>query len=73
MTPQVHGLLGQTYREDAERRERTLRFKSLNEVLDGPVVADGASGKGFLDGQVQDYETSGMTQVDCRYSQAWSA
>ncbi|CAI7852565.1 unnamed protein product, partial [Closterium sp. NIES-53] len=62
----VHGVMGQTYREG--REARTVEFSRLAAMLHHPVSADGAEGKGFLDGQVKDYETSAVTATDCRYS-----
>ncbi|CAI5493373.1 unnamed protein product [Closterium sp. Naga37s-1] len=62
----VHGVMGQTYRSG--REARTVEFSRLAAMLHHPVSADGAEGKGFLDGQVKDYETSAVTATDCRYS-----
>ncbi|CAI5512809.1 unnamed protein product [Closterium sp. Naga37s-1] len=62
----VHGVMGQTYRDG--REARTVEFSRLAAMLHHPVSADGAEGKGFLDGQVKDYETSAVTSTDCRFS-----
>ncbi|CAI7812832.1 unnamed protein product [Closterium sp. NIES-53] len=62
----VHGVMGQTYR--GGREARTVEFSRLAAMLHHPVSADGAEGKGFLDGQVKDYETSAVTATDCRFS-----
>ncbi|CAI5493375.1 unnamed protein product [Closterium sp. Naga37s-1] len=65
-TGPVHGVMGQTYRSG--REARTVEFSRLAAMLHHPVSADGAEGKGFLDGQVKDCETSAVTATDCRYS-----
>ncbi|GJP62027.1 hypothetical protein CLOP_g19132 [Closterium sp. NIES-67] len=62
----VHGVMGQTYRTGREKR--TTDFSRLAAVLHHPVSADGAEGKGFLDGKVSDYETTSVTATDCRFS-----
>ncbi|CAI5493374.1 unnamed protein product [Closterium sp. Naga37s-1] len=62
----VHDVMGQTYRSG--RESRTVEFSRLAAMLHHPVSADGAEGRGFLDGQVKDYETSAVTATDCRYS-----
>ncbi|GJP50908.1 hypothetical protein CLOM_g10061 [Closterium sp. NIES-68] len=62
----VHGVMGQTYR--GGREARTMEFSRLSALLHHPVSADGEEGRGFLDGQVGDYETSAVTATDCRFS-----
>ena len=62
----VHGVLGQTFRKD--RGSRSMDFKALTSLLRRPVAADGASGAGFLDGSMADYETSSVFATDCRFS-----
>ena len=62
----VHGVMGQTYRE--ERRARTMDYRALASLLHRPVAADGESGVGYLDGKVDDYVTSDVLSTDCRYS-----
>ncbi|CAI5991881.1 unnamed protein product [Closterium sp. NIES-65] len=63
---QVHGVMGQTYRSG--REQRTMEYSRLAALLHHPVSVDGEEGKGFLDGQVGDYETSGVTATDCRFT-----
>lgn len=58
----VHGVLGQTYR--ADRAERAAAFRSTGDS----VVADGESGKGFLDGSTADYIASDVLASDCSFS-----
>ncbi|GJP50903.1 hypothetical protein CLOM_g10056 [Closterium sp. NIES-68] len=62
----VHGVMGQTYR--GGRESRTMEFSRLAALLHHPVSADGEEGRGFLDGQVGDYETSAVAATDCRFS-----
>ena len=73
VTAGIHGVLGQTYREEDARKERAFSFKQLAVMLKQPVVADGESGKGFLDGFVADYVSSSVDQADCKYAMAWKA
>ena len=63
-TPAIHGVLGQTYREDHKKRAKW--FKSHNS---GEVIVDSASGSGFLDGAVADYISTGVLEADCKYAQ----
>ena len=65
-TAKVHGVMGQTFRDD--RSSRTMDFKVLGTLLRRAVAADGPSGKGFLDGNTEDYKTSGVAAADCRFS-----
>jgi hypothetical protein len=65
-TEAVHGVLGQTYRSDHE--DRAVDFSALSAELHAPVVADGESGKGFLDGTPRDYESSSVLSPDCYFS-----
>ena len=67
-TPEVHGVLGQTYRHSVERRERAVKYSQLSQLLHGPIVADGESGAGFLDGKMKDYMSSGPVAADCAFS-----
>ena len=62
----VHGVIGQTFRQD--RESRAMKFKALSALLRRPVAADGPSGTGFLDGSLADYETSSVFAADCRFS-----
>ncbi|CAI5990685.1 unnamed protein product [Closterium sp. NIES-64] len=52
-TPAMHGIMGQTYRED--RRKRALEYTSLLVLLRRSFTADGVEGRGYLDGEVKDY------------------
>ncbi|CAI5508713.1 unnamed protein product [Closterium sp. Naga37s-1] len=63
---EVHGVMGQTYRSG--REQRTMEYSRLAALLHHPVSVDGEEGKGFLDGEVGDYETSGVTATDCRFT-----
>ena len=67
-TPKVHGVLGQTFRTTEEQVKKALRFSELVELLHTPVRADGATGQGFLDGSVKDYETSSVLAPDCGFA-----
>ncbi|CAI5512308.1 unnamed protein product [Closterium sp. Naga37s-1] len=53
-TEQVHGIIGQTYREGREKR--AMDYNTLAHALGHPVAADAAEGAGFLDGKTADYE-----------------
>ena len=48
-TEAIHGVLGQTYRKD--HAGRAAEYSELSALLKAPVVANAASGKGFLDGE----------------------
>lgn len=65
-TENVHGVLGQTYRQG--RTAKALQFKMLAEMLGHPVAADGKSGLGYLDGKTEDYVSSDILSADCKYS-----
>eukprot|EP00897_Mesotaenium_endlicherianum_P006402 jgi/Mesen1/5790/ME000293S04941 len=65
-TPSIHGVLGQTYR--ADHTKRAVDFTSLAALLHAPVQADGETGKGFLDGEAKDYESTGVLAADCKFS-----
>ena len=67
-TPKVHGVLGQTFRNTQAQMKKALRFSELALLLHSPVRADGETGKGFLDGQVGDYESTSVLSPDCRFS-----
>ncbi|GJP45386.1 hypothetical protein CLOM_g4782 [Closterium sp. NIES-68] len=62
-TDNVHGVLGQTYRED--HVARAVDFQELVSSLHRPVSADGELGAGFLDGTPRSYEASSVLGVDC--------
>ncbi|CAI5987995.1 unnamed protein product [Closterium sp. NIES-64] len=65
-TEQVHGIIGQTYREGREKR--AMDYNTLAHALGHPVAADAAEGAGFLDGKTADYESSSVLAADCRFS-----
>eukprot|EP00245_Coleochaete_scutata_P018739 TRINITY_DN989_c0_g2_i1.p1 TRINITY_DN989_c0_g2~~TRINITY_DN989_c0_g2_i1.p1 ORF type:complete len:424 (-),score=69.87 TRINITY_DN989_c0_g2_i1:11-1282(-) len=61
----VHGVLGQTYRDD--RAQLTEKFRKVVEKQHAPIKADGSDGQGFLDGVVEDYETLGALSTACKF------
>ncbi|CAI5526765.1 unnamed protein product [Closterium sp. Naga37s-1] len=65
-TEEIHGVLGQTYR--ADHAARAADFQRLVSSLHRPISADGAEGKGFLDGTPRSYEASDVLAVDCAYT-----
>lgn len=72
VTENIHGVLGQTYRPTPSQEAKALKFSALGKVLGAPVVADGDTGAGFLDGSVGDYESSHVLKADCKVA-AFSA
>ncbi|CAI5525377.1 unnamed protein product, partial [Closterium sp. Naga37s-1] len=67
MTSAVHGVLGQTFRNTPEQLKRAVKYSMLATLLHHPVDVDKAEGKGFLDGEVEDYITSSIVAPDCKY------
>lgn len=67
-TSQVHGILGQTYRENEGREERAEKFIEMERIAQENIIADGPSGNGFLDGEKSDYKSSSILSPDCRFS-----
>ncbi|CAI6003065.1 unnamed protein product [Closterium sp. NIES-64] len=65
-TDEIHGVLGQTYRED--HAQRAADFQKMIASLHRPISADGAEGEGFLDGNARSYETSSVLAVDCSHT-----
>ena len=65
-TEDVHGVMGQTYRDGREKR--SMDFNALSLLMGHPVSADSEAGKGFLEGQVRDYESSSVLATDCAFS-----
>ncbi|CAI5960991.1 unnamed protein product [Closterium sp. NIES-65] len=65
-TNQVHGIMGQTYREG--RGKRAMDYNTLAHALGRLVAADAAEGAGFLDGETADYESTSVLAADCRFS-----
>lgn len=60
-TPTVHGVLGQTYRETA---------KTYQKLANGPEYKKlRANGMPFfVDGEEEDYQTSGIMAADCKFA-----
>ncbi|CAI7832828.1 unnamed protein product [Closterium sp. NIES-53] len=65
-TNDIHGVLGQTYRDD--HSQRAADFQRLIAMLQHPISADGPEGEGFLDGTPRSYEASSVLAVDCAYT-----
>ncbi|CAI5524870.1 unnamed protein product [Closterium sp. Naga37s-1] len=65
-TDAIHGVLGQTYRDD--HAQRAADFQKLIASLHRPISADSAEGQGFLDGTPRSYEASDVLAVDCAYT-----
>jgi hypothetical protein len=68
VTPKVHGVLGQTYRDTPSQLKKAMLYSELSQLLGQPIQADGPTGQGFLEGSVQDYESTNVLQADCRVS-----
>ncbi|GJP69088.1 hypothetical protein CLOP_g25709 [Closterium sp. NIES-67] len=47
---------------------RTMEYSRLSALLHHPVSVDGEEGRGFLDGEAADYETTGVTAADCKFT-----
>eukprot|EP00271_Cylindrocystis_brebissonii_P001440 TRINITY_DN116_c0_g1_i3.p1 TRINITY_DN116_c0_g1~~TRINITY_DN116_c0_g1_i3.p1 ORF type:complete len:495 (-),score=39.14 TRINITY_DN116_c0_g1_i3:294-1778(-) len=67
-TPNVHGVLGQTYRQGRDRVQRATKYKAINNLLGRSFHADKEEGKGFLDGKPEDYVSSHVMATDCAFS-----
>jgi hypothetical protein len=65
-TANIHGVLGQTYR--ADHHARALSYQEKVKELGVPIQADGLSGKGFLDGEMVDYEVDTVLSTNFKYS-----
>ncbi|GJP79120.1 hypothetical protein CLOP_g9360 [Closterium sp. NIES-67] len=70
-TEGIHGVLGQTFRSETSCQVRSLRYRLLTRLLREPVDVESASGRGFLDGRMEDYVTSSIQSPDCMYAAAW--
>ncbi|GJP47485.1 hypothetical protein CLOM_g6669 [Closterium sp. NIES-68] len=70
-TEGIHGVLGQTFRNEAVRKVRSLRYRLLTRLLQEAVDVESESGRGFLDGRMEDYITSGIGAPDCMFAAAW--
>ncbi|GJP30454.1 hypothetical protein CLOM_g1757, partial [Closterium sp. NIES-68] len=68
MTSAVHGVLGQTFRNTPEQLQRAIKYSHLAALLRHPVDVDKPEGKGFLDGEVEDYISSSIVAPDCKYA-----
>ncbi|CAI5529237.1 unnamed protein product [Closterium sp. Naga37s-1] len=68
MTSAAHGVLGQTFRNSPEQLQRAVKYSHLAALLHHPVDVDKAEGKGFLDGEVEDYISSSIVAPDCKYA-----
>ncbi|CAI5502429.1 unnamed protein product [Closterium sp. Naga37s-1] len=71
-TNAVHGVLGQTFRGEVTRAKRAEEYGLLTGLLRAPIQADGETGRGFLDGNVEDYATSAIDAADCAFATAWN-
>ncbi|CAI5476534.1 unnamed protein product [Closterium sp. Yama58-4] len=71
-TEAVHGVLGQTFRGEITRAKRAEEYGLLTRLLRAPIQADGETGRGFLDGDVEDYATSAIDAADCAFATAWN-
>eukprot|EP00270_Netrium_digitus_P000009 TRINITY_DN0_c0_g1_i7.p1 TRINITY_DN0_c0_g1~~TRINITY_DN0_c0_g1_i7.p1 ORF type:complete len:419 (-),score=104.69 TRINITY_DN0_c0_g1_i7:59-1279(-) len=67
-TPSIHGVMGQTYRDEKVREDRAAKFQALSHLLNRNIQADGPSGKGFLDGSEEDYVSSSVLSADCNFA-----
>ncbi|CAI7930786.1 unnamed protein product, partial [Closterium sp. NIES-54] len=65
-TNDIHGVLGQTYRNN--HSQRAADFQRVIATLQHPISADGPEGEGFLDGTPRSYEASSVLAVDCAYT-----
>eukprot|EP00270_Netrium_digitus_P016095 TRINITY_DN5726_c0_g1_i4.p1 TRINITY_DN5726_c0_g1~~TRINITY_DN5726_c0_g1_i4.p1 ORF type:complete len:510 (-),score=131.62 TRINITY_DN5726_c0_g1_i4:393-1922(-) len=61
-----HGIMGQSFRKEQLRRHFNFRTE-WNEGLRVWQVA-GQNGKGYLDGNFQDYQSSSLLQPDCFFN-----
>lgn len=68
-TDHVHGVMGQTYRSSQQQLAKSTRFLKVSIEQGKPIQADQESGKGFLDGEIQDYISSDVRKPDCKFSQ----
>ncbi|CAI7746400.1 unnamed protein product, partial [Closterium sp. NIES-54] len=71
-TNAVHGVLGQTFRGEVTWAKRAEEYGLLTGLLRAPIQADGETGRGFLDGNVEDYATSAIDAADCAFATAWN-
>eukprot|EP00249_Psilotum_nudum_P037152 c968_g1_i1 orf=296-1228(-) len=67
LTPEVHGVLGQTLLNAGGRLHGGSYHTVWNSLLLVQQV-DGPNGDGYLDGSVSDYVSSGLLHSDCRFS-----
>eukprot|EP00475_Leptophrys_vorax_P012252 TRINITY_DN18667_c0_g2_i2.p1 TRINITY_DN18667_c0_g2~~TRINITY_DN18667_c0_g2_i2.p1 ORF type:complete len:572 (-),score=-18.39 TRINITY_DN18667_c0_g2_i2:521-2236(-) len=66
-SPAVHGILGQTYRNEFAGRlaHQKLEWSSLLQTM----VVPGDNAEGFIDGSVDEYEVTGLLKSDCTLCQ----
>ncbi|CAI5972995.1 unnamed protein product [Closterium sp. NIES-65] len=62
----------QTFRGEITRAKRAEEYGLLTRLLRAPIQADGETGRGFLDGDVEDYATSAIDAADCAFATAWN-
>eukprot|EP00271_Cylindrocystis_brebissonii_P005773 TRINITY_DN18037_c0_g1_i1.p1 TRINITY_DN18037_c0_g1~~TRINITY_DN18037_c0_g1_i1.p1 ORF type:complete len:570 (-),score=59.42 TRINITY_DN18037_c0_g1_i1:2300-4009(-) len=69
----VHGVLGQTFREDPTREERYVKYSAINRLLGHSIAGDEAAGHELLAGEVDDYISSSVLAPDCFFTAYKSA
>ncbi|CAI5942998.1 unnamed protein product, partial [Closterium sp. NIES-65] len=67
-TPGMHGVLGQTYQQAPERAARVAGVVERARKTGLPVMTDEEAGKGFLDGEVGDYESTHIGAPNCKFT-----
>lgn len=67
MTRDVHGVLGQTFRESTDGVEKELTYSHLSRLLHRPF-RQGEKGADYMDGAAADYVTTSIVSPDCRFS-----
>eukprot|EP00271_Cylindrocystis_brebissonii_P008702 TRINITY_DN23183_c0_g1_i1.p1 TRINITY_DN23183_c0_g1~~TRINITY_DN23183_c0_g1_i1.p1 ORF type:complete len:523 (+),score=69.17 TRINITY_DN23183_c0_g1_i1:35-1603(+) len=65
VTPEVHGILGQTYREGSVREERAVKYSTIDRLLAQNVRA---GDERPLEGDRDDYISSHVIATDCVFS-----
>ncbi|CAI7874606.1 unnamed protein product [Closterium sp. NIES-53] len=67
-SPGMHGVLGQTYQQTRERAAKVAEVVERARRTGLPVMTDEEAGKGFLDGEVEDYESSHIGAPNCKFT-----
>ncbi|CAI5480773.1 unnamed protein product [Closterium sp. Yama58-4] len=67
-SPGMHGVVGQTYQQAPERAARVAEVVERARKTGLPVMTDEEVGKGFLDGEVGDYESSHIGAPNCKFT-----